>query len=382
MLMTERVRSMTRGEFFGRVGLIREADPAVSDAYRFFERVQEGEQDKGESVSDPWHVSFHGSQFPGDSQLACPRLALYRMIDAPREKPSRKLRMMAEMGKDHEMRLVEKLHMSGQLVSPAPWLHQMQFEEPEAWLTSTVDAIVCRPRATRPFVMEEKMKYGSVIEEMRKLIRGPDSKHVNQVKCQIAMAHIQGEWKVKRCHNSGRLAIQDLMEDNMPLRLDAPICPQHGGDKCLEDDVLEPVRHGYLHYTSRDNPDDTWEFYFEYDPAWYETGVKMLKLWREHFLRGILPQTNFEDKRYSHPFAWTWTRSKKMPESPCQWCDFGAICRLDHKDAVKSGTHVNLADSHAIDDAKAVRKDYEFEDARKAVLARWKLDEEEAKKAA
>jgi hypothetical protein len=120
----------------------------------------------------------------------------------------------------------------------------------------------------------------------------------------------------------------------------------------------------------------------EYDPAWYETGVKMLKLWREHFLRGILPQTNFEDKRYSHPFAWTWTRSKKMPESPCQWCDFGAICRLDHKDAVKSGTHVNLADSHAIDDAKAVRKDYEFEDARKAVLARWKLDEEEAKKAA
>ena len=375
-------RKLTRGEFYGRIGLLRDADPAINDAYRFFESVQEGEQDIGHSVTDPWHVSFHGSQFPGDSQHACPRAALYRLVDAPRERFSRKGRMMVEMGKNHEERIVEKLHMSGQLVSPPPWLHQMQFELPEAWLTSTVDAIVCRPRARRPFVMEEKMKYGKDIEAMRRLIRGPDSQHVNQVKCQIAMAHAHGPWKVKRCHNSGRLAIQDMIEDGIPLRLDKPICPQHGGTRCLEDDELLPVQHGYLHYTSRDNPDDTWEFYFEYDPKWYEIGVKMLKLWREHFLRGILPQTNFEEKRYSHPLGWTWTRSKKMPESPCQWCDFGAICRLDHKQAVKTKEHVKLADSAAIDDAKAVRPDYEFEEARAAVLKRWQMDEEEAEKAA
>jgi hypothetical protein len=209
---------------------------------------------------------------------------------------------------------------------------------------------------------------------MLRLYKGPDPAHVYQLKCQIGLTHEAGPRIVKRCYNSGRLPVQ--------IAKDTFVCPEHRTQKCLRDEqILEPD-HGFLYYVSRDHPADTWEFYFEYDPKFMEEGRRQLAKWRQHFLDGKLPQDNFEDKRFSHPWqGWAWTKSLKDPDSPCQYCDYGDICREDHKQAVKDGKPINLADSHAIEAAREVRVDYSFDLVRKAVLKRWGFAEEEAQAA-
>jgi hypothetical protein len=46
---------------------------------------------------------------------------------------------------------------------------------------------------------------------------------------------------------------------------------------------------------------------YEHDPAFMRAGRKMLQQWKDAFLNDVLPQTNYENKRYSHPFNWKWT---------------------------------------------------------------------------
>ena len=61
-----------------------------------------------------------------------------------------------------------------------------------------------------------------------------------------------------------------------------------------------------------------------------------------------LPATNFEDKRFSHPFGWQWTKD----EYPCKFCDFGQICREDHRAAVERGTNIALTESAGVEDVR------------------------------
>jgi len=107
---------------------------------------------------------------------------------------------------------------------------------------------------------------------------------------------------------------------------------------------------------------------FEYDPNWLRVGRTKLKRWREAFLNDTLPATNFEDKRWSHPFGWQWTKD----EYPCKWCDFGQICREDHKLAVSRGTHIALSESAGVEDVQEVRETYTPARARTAVTDFWK----------
>lgn len=366
---------LTRGEFFSRVGLLREIDPLIDDAYRFTAERDAAQDDKGHGRDEAWHVSFHGSSFPGDDPLACGRRNLYRMMGLPRGVIPRRGQGFMDAGKDYEMQVTRRLHAAGYLVSTPPWERQTGFEDPDHWLTTSVDSIVLPLRSRLPRVAEYKLVYAKNFAAMRLRFLLPldHAKYARQTKCQIGMANEAGNFVVKRCHNTGRIAIgSEVIE--WPFKIDRfkePICPQHRTTRCLQEVELLPVRHGWLHYANRDDPDDTREFYFEHDPEFMEAGRRQLAVWREHFMSGELPQTHFDDKKFSHPFGWTWTRSKKMPNSPCQWCDFGVICRDDHRQAVKSGAKTMLGDSAGIDLAMADNQDYDYETVRAAVLARW-----------
>jgi hypothetical protein len=350
---------------------LREIDPLVELAYRFEEMRAARESDQGAAVRDKWHVSFHGSQFPGDDPKACGRASLYRMLDIPRSTGSylfsnRKLIQIADAGKDIEDRLVTRWHNAGYLLTPPPWEYQMTFENADVWLTSTVDSIVLYPRAVMPVVCEVKSKYADAILEMKKLLRGPDEKHVKQLKTQIALAHefyVANPQTVLRCHNTDRVAI--MVGENGNAR---PVCPQHGHADCLYECELVPPEYGFLYYVSRDNPVDTHEFYVELDRDFFEAGRKKLAEWRDHFLRDELPQTNFVDKRFAHPFGWKWG------ELPCKWCDYGDQCRRDTKTAIAQGGSIRLSESAAIEDARALRPDYSFAEVREAVFERWGLE--------
>lgn len=362
---------LTRAEFFSRIGLTRMVDPMVNDAYKFTESLEAQRRDRGADHAHDWHTGFHGSEFPGDYEFACGRKAMYGLMDVPREKPNRWLRMLADMGKDHEVQLVKRWYNAGMLVSAPPVedAHQTQFEDPEHFLSSTVDAIILHPRSNMPVVSEEKMKFAKEIERMRGLIRGPDDAHIRQVKCQVGMAHEAGPQRRLRCFNTGRLAVEMLFFDTGVERFDEFVCPQHLHADCLEEVELDAVRYGYIYYSSRDDPMNTWEFFYEHDPKFMEEGRKQLAKWRDSFLAGDLPQTSFKDKRFSHPFDWYWSKI----EYPCKWCDYGDACRLDHKKAVEQQKPIKLSESAAIGET---RHDYDYEEVKRLVLERWGFSED------
>ena len=356
---------LSRGEFLGRIGMLREIDPLTSAAYKFAEKLEAEAPRKGHQHDAPWHVAFHGSSFPGDDPKACGRRAIYTMLDIPRGGFSRRSRQFMDAGKDLETQLVRRWHAAGMLLSAPPDAeHQTQFEDASVWLTSTVDAIVARPRSNRPVVAEVKNVSADVMDAMKRLLRGPHEDYVRQVKCEIGLAHEHGPWKVIRCINSGRIAVALNHRNGNAVT----VCPEHGGDKCLEEATLLPVEHGYLYYVSRDDPEDTREFYFEHDPAFMDAGREQLRVWRKFFEEGILPATQVTGK---HPFGWNWTTD----DSPCKFCPFGSIgsyvCKEDHQESVKRGEPIPLADSLAVEEAREIRPGYDLAKVRAAVFARW-----------
>jgi hypothetical protein len=380
---------LSRSELFARLGLLAEVDDLTAQAYRFDELMKAGTSDQGSAVSDAWHLSFHGSQFPGNADKACPRQLLYRMLDIPRSTGSylfsnRKLEQIADAGKDIEDRLVMKWHNAGYLVTPPPvdvYGHkqeQMVFENPDVWLTSTVDSILLKPRSIRPYVCEVKSKYADVIADMKRLIRGPDEKHVKQIKTQISLAHehfTEHPKTVHRCFNTDRMAIPILLPRQY-VRDGEPefeyLCPQHLTRECLYEQELLPPEYGFLYYVSRDNPVDTFEFYVGRDDEFFQAGRRRLEDTKRAFIDNILPQSNFVDKRYAHPFGWLWG------DQPCKWCDYGAECRIDNKRAIERGEPIQLSDSEAIETAKGIRPDYDFDLVRAAVYGRWDHDPAES----
>jgi hypothetical protein len=374
---------LTRREFAARVGLLKEIDPLTDQAYDFAQWLASQTSDQGVAHADPWHLSFHGSQFPGDSRTACSRAAMYRLMDVPRPLMPRWLEQVADAGKDIEDRLVQKWYDAGYLISAPPTdPFQTSYEDPEYWLTSTVDALVLHPRSNRACPVDVKSKSAADIEAMLLLQRGPDPKHVNQIKCQIGLAHEFGPKTVRRCYNSGRVPVKRELNTVVQTgnghkwggasigKTVAELCPEHGTDKCLREERLEPVQYGFLYYVSRDDPSQTWEFFFEYDETFMAMGRKQLAMWRDWFIQGRLPQVNFEDKRFAHPFNWQWTKD----EFPCKWCDYGDVCREDTKRAIKIGEPISLAASAGVEAAMEVREEYDFDLVRMAVLKRWGLE--------
>lgn len=317
------LRKVSRNEFFSRLQLIRTVEPITHRAYKEVEDEKWRKNLDNSPHGDPWHVSFHASQFPGDNPMACPRQALYRMADFPPQEPfNRRGRVVMSAGKGIEMELVRTWADAGILLSAPPDSPvQTNFELDEAWLTGSVDAVLLPYNWNKPLPIEIKTKYQKVLDKMLIGAQGPDENHVSQLKVQLALVrHFQAElWP-----------------------------------------GLDPVTHGYIYYLSRDNPSVTAEFRVDYDEAFFKMGVERLKQWRQYFMEDVLPVINPSKK---HPLGWRWSYP------PCQWCDFKKTCKLDFEQGIEQ-----LSESVGIGRAKLVRPDYDFEAAKLRVRARWPRD--------
>lgn len=325
------LRKLTRLELLTRMQLLPVIDPITDEAYKAVEEEKWRKQTDDSPHGHPWHVSFHGSQFPGDDPLACPRESLYRMMDFPAAKPfNRAGRTVMSAGKAIEVELVQTWADAGILLSAAPTEEvQTGFEVEEAWLTSSVDSVILPPRWNKPLPIEIKTKYQKDIDQMKLGMRGPDAKHVIQCKVQVAL-------------------VRSFQSELWP--------------------GLDPVTHGYIYYLSRDRPTETAEFRVDYDPKFFELGLERLKRWRAMFEEGVLPEQDpgKRESKFGHPNGKTFKWSKL----PCQWCDFKDTCQKDFRAGI-----TDLMESHGIEKAKEIRPHYDPQAARDRVFARWRASD-------
>jgi hypothetical protein len=327
------LRRLTRAEFFTRLQLIRTLEPTVDKAFRISEERILREQLGDDPHGHLWHVSFHGSQFPGNNPMACSRQSLYRMMDFPPSEPtSRRLRQTAEAGLAVEATLVKAFSDAGILLSSSDPRNQTGFELPEAWLTSSVDAVIVFFDGNKPVPVEIKNRSAEVVAEM-KLGRGPFPEHVSQNKVQTAFIRLYQE--------------RGWMWEDMDL-----------------------ATHGLIYYVSRDNPLETAEFRVDLDQEFFVAGIQKLKRWRGHFDEDLLPEDNPGKRttQFGHPHGWRWSKQ------PCQWCQFKKTCQLDFRESV-----TQLSDSNGVNRARLVRPDYDPVAARQRVKQRWAKEQKEEK---
>ena len=300
--------------------LPRLVDPLTDLAYEFVLQSK-WQNDEGNSPhGHAWHTSFHASQFPTDLDLACPRKAVYQMANFTSEgPPSRWLVGLGDVGKAIEVSLTEKWHQFGVLLSPPPTEPiQLGAKDEESWLTCSFDSVILPPGYSRPIPVEVKSKSLEKVREMILGTKGPDEQHLAQLKVQLYFLHKhQAEWWPN----------------------------------------LEPVEFGVIYYLARDDPSVNKEFMVPLDIAWVEARLEKLKEFKYFFQQGEIAET----QRKSHPLGWKWS------EQPCKWCPMKKfVCKPDFKSGI-----VDLAKSHGVEFTRDKRNNYDFEEARKAVIDRW-----------
>ena len=318
------VETTSLGEFWSRMQVIRVVEPITVAAYREVERQTWIDQSDDAPHGNPWHVSFHGSQFPGNDRYACERQLLYRMMDfAPIEPFSRESRTVMAAGKAIEVELVRTWHKAGILLSEPPDAEvQTNFALPDVWLTGTADAIILPYRWNKPLPIEVKSKYDEEIELMLKGARGPDASHVRQVKVEIAFT---------------RLYQKEMWPD------------------------LELADHGVIYYLSRDRPSKTAEYRVDYDEAFWKAGVEKLQRYKENFVNHQLPMAS--EKKHPNGTDWRWSQ---IP-FPCRYCDFKKwICKPDWQEGI-----TDLRESNGVKFTKSIREHYDPDEAMARVLKFW-----------
>lgn len=331
------LRKLTRNELFTRLQLIRTLDPLTDNIYKQVEEARHRDQSDDEPHGLPWHVSFHASQFPGDDPMACPRKALYGLMDFAKEAGDRKARNLPfdrasrtimSAGKAIELELVQTYADAGILLSAAPGQPQTQFVWREAWLTGTVDCVIRWLKTTMAVPIEIKTKYQAAIERMKLGAQGPDFQHVRQIKAELGFIYF---------------AMQ-------------------AGSVWAD---CDPPTHGFLFYLSRDRPSDTAEFRVDLDLRFFEIGIQRLKEWKEFFLDDVLPEMpkGRRSNNFGHPMG---AADFKWSQQPCHFCDFKRTCQLDFRQNVHK-----LTESVGIERTRVYREDYDPAEARNRVLATW-----------
>lgn len=338
----------TRIQLFVAAGIVRLIEPLTDLVYKEAEKNIWINDLDSSPHGEAWNTSFHASSFPGDDQLACGRKAVYSLLNIPNPKPtSRFLRGVADAGKAIETEIVRRFYNAGLLLSAPPDAEtQTGFKDEEYWLTGNCDAIVLPYKWNRPHVIEIKSKADDKIQLMKALQRKWDDKHRNQILTYIGFTHETHPWKEATvCRDTWKLATSDDV-----------LCRVHGNRDCLITIPLAPCKSGTIFYVSRDNPSNTWEFTFSYDPIFMDKGRSKIMEWQEAFQREILPdRPRFDDGKLS---GWS--------KQPCQYCDLKPLCKKDWTDKVES-----LRDSHAIKFTKELRSDYDYDKTREAVIDRW-----------
>lgn len=330
------LQKLSRSELLTRMQILRPLDDLTNHVWKAVEEKRWREQSDDSPHGDPWHVSFHASKFPGDNPGACPRAALYGLMDFVREAGDRKARnvpfdragrTIMSAGKAIEVELVQTYADAEILLSAKPTDKiQTGFEWADAWLTGSVDCVISWHGMAMP--IEIKTKYQTVIDDMKLGKRGPDLAHIFQLKTQLALVYF--------AMKSGKIW-----------------------------KGYEPPKYGYIYYLSRDRPSDTAEFRVDLDLKFFHEGVARLKQWKQFFLDDVLPEepkgkrtTNFGHPMGDAGFKWS--------QLPCQWCDFKKTCQLDFRQST-----TKLSESVGIDRTRVQRKEYDPEEARKRVIERW-----------
>lgn len=354
------MRRTSRRELYQRLGLLKVVDPLTTEAYERDEgRIWTGDLDSSPHGA-PWHTSLHSSSFPGRDERACPRKAMYGLMNIPSPTPfNRRSRMLMDGGKNLELELVRRWGRVGYLMTADQTAgddFQTGFVDREVWLTGSPDAIVIPKRWRRGHVVEVKGKLHDKVVAMREGKASYDVQHALQLQAYI-----------DRARESFHLTLPRVVLCEEEWLLSSGIvdgeCRVHGGESCLIEIELEPVRDGSIYYLSLNDPGNyNHEFFFRHDPDLIADGREQLATWRDHFVAGELPESRENDgKRNSHPFGWKWSTL------PCQYCDHKKnACRPDHADGIR-----RLADSHGVAFAQSVRPGYDYETTRQAVIDRW-----------
>lgn len=317
---------LSRLEFFSRRQIKSSINDLFEQSYKrvLFRRYVSKSHDSPHGFR--WHTSIHASQYPGNYKHACQREHLYRLADVPSKEPaSRRLHLTAQAGLAIEDDLVRMLEENGRLISAGPDSErQTGFVVKELWLTGTVDSAIAIGNRAVP--VEIKTKWEGHIAEMREGKRGPDAKHVRQLKAQLGLIRLAQE--------SG-----ELWSD------------------------LKPATYGYIYYHPRDSkynpskPVETAEFYVSFDKDYFEAGTDFIRRTQELWNRGELPSDN-PNKR--HPMGWHWSKD------PCMFCNYKPSCQKDHKEGI-----TELEASNALQFAKHIDPDYDYIEARSRVADRW-----------
>lgn len=352
---------LSRLELFARMGKVQVVEPLIVEAHREAEdRIWRG-QNIGHG--EPWHLSNHVSQMPGDDPRYCPRKAVYGLADfAPAEPASAMLHGTAIVGEAIEEDLVERLGWSGRILSaPATAERQTRFEDADVWLGGSPDIVVLPYRWNRPHVIEVKTKDHEVIIDMKNGLRTWDPGHRLQCHGYINLGHEVSPqlWpEVVVCRDTWKLALAQPNEQGDLDEL-SYMCRVHGEPlvpgACLRRLELEPITTGSIVYHSRNRPGNVrQEYFFERDPSFMVRSRRLLGQVRAAFEEGKIPDHPFEGKEWS--------------QRPCQWCEFKKhICKPDCAKGIKA-----LNESHGVPFTREVRGSYDLGRSYGAVVSRWR----------
>jgi hypothetical protein len=316
---------LTREQLLFSLGILKygpQIDKYTHRAYVAYEEKVWRENRDNKPHGRPWHTSFHASSFPG-SEKACGRREIYTLMDIPSTEPAPPhLRATGEMGKAAESQIVFRWAHAGLLLGGSSPLKdggsfkQLGFEDPETWLTGSIDAVLGLPTFPHVLPVDIKSKAKHIIDQMKVGALSYDPKHYAQVQAYCYLCH--------------------KFYDEMGWE---------------EIGFKRPVG-AIIYYVSRENPRHTHEFFVDIDWPFINRGLENLKNWRQAFESGILPE---------RPKEWKWT------EEPCKWCKFKKMaCKPD----VKEGT-TNLRRSQAVTFAKSIRPTYSIDETMEGVTNRW-----------
>lgn len=346
---------MTRAQLWGLLDGITPVEPVLLSAYEK-EEEETWKKEDNSPHSSPWHVSFHGSSFPGYEDSVCGRAQVYTLMNPASEEPIKPwLKAWFDLGSNLEHDWVRRLAAYGVLLSAdvtGEDKYQTNFEDPEVMLTGSPDVIMLPPFWNKSHVAEVKT---TSHEKVMRMLSDPNDtpysheKYMRQLGLYIGEAHDKPfSPTVIVCEKSGVLMKQQKNNDRCSHRHSGPCLP-----KILK---IEPPDDGTLIYSSREEPLKTVSYYCQYDKKFMESGKEKLSEWKNYFDKDEIPPHVREKE------------SAKWSEGECQFCTWKKpFCKQDYKNKTKK-----LSESALIDFTKTIRPQYDPIKARQAVLDRWK----------
>ena len=190
---------LSRRDLYRSIGLLSEMEPMTEVLMRERAEALHRDDEYDSPHSRPWFVSQHASSFPGDTEDACARALVYRMMNIPSAEGAMDPWVTATgvVGKAVELDIADAWFTGGRMLGvPEDPLHperfQLGFVDPEHWLTGSTDLAILPVGSRRPHLIEIKGKSDDVLDEMVngrllaqggevvKVPRGPDAAHVRQ----------------------------------------------------------------------------------------------------------------------------------------------------------------------------------------------------------